>query len=176
MTTPAATGSAGHEAAPVHPQLDAGQVLRRLLELIRSSKTIKDFTPDYLSKAMGVELVTYRPGYHAFGEQVAADWWYSLEMNDNVSPIIGPRLSFSFNAQAGTSPDMTDICQVDFEQFASELESMGFSRERRYGSHGSMMNDLFIRSGMAIEVYPRGEANEPIDKISRLCVQMVLLR
>lgn len=178
MTTPAATGSAGQGAAPVQPRLDAEQVLTRLLELIRSSESIKDFTPAYLSKAMGVEFATYRPGYHAFGEQVTPVWWYSLEMHDDLkaSGIEGPRFDFSFGSAPGADPDMTEICQVDFERFKAELESIGFASAPYYVEHGRLMSVGFTRPGLSVEVYPRGEANDPIEKISHKCVWMIQIR
>ena len=71
---------------------------------------------------------------------------------------------------------MTDICQIDFDRFTAELEEMGFTRQRYYGSHGGFMKDWFDRPGMRVEVYPRGERVWTPERDSgRACVQMVLI-
>lgn len=187
MTNPATPGNAGQNTAPIQPRLAAEQVLTKLLGLIRNSKSIKDFTPEYLSKMMGVEFVTYSPGDHQYGEQVTPDWWYTMQMDESVTTQNISRFEFRFSSELGTSPDMTDICQIDFENFASELESMGFTREPYYDSappappgeerlpHGRLLYWSFYRPELGIQVYPRGEANEPHEKISHNCVQMVLI-
>lgn len=163
----------GANTASVHPILNAEQVLTRLLALIRDSRSVHEFTPEYLSEKMGVPFATHRPGQHVFGEPVTVDWSYVMEMDENLKP--NPRLDFDFRSDPGTSPPMSDICLIDFERFKTELEAMGFSSEPRYGLHGALFNFTFFRSNLHIEVYPEGEANEPIEKISHRCVKMVLI-
>jgi len=173
VTTTAQTGDASQDSAAINPKLNAEQALLRLLELIRTSKSAADFTQEQLSKIMGIEIPAYAPGRYGAGEQLTSDWWYGIDMREN--PAQGARFNFSFNTAPGTSPPMTDICQVDFDQFTAALEEMGFTRQRYYGEHGRFIKDWFERGNMRVEVYPRGEANEPIEKISRYCVQMVLI-
>jgi hypothetical protein len=174
MTTAAETEKTGDDSGSVHPKLDAEQVLLRLLELIRSSKSVEDFTQKHMKKIMGVDFPAHAPGRYGFGERLTSDWWYGMEMREKATR--GARFSFSFNGVPGSSPPMTDICQVDFDRFTSELEAMGFTRQSYYGEHGRFINDWFERpGGMRVEVYPRGEANEPVEKIGHRCVKMVLI-
>ena len=69
MTTPAAPGAAGQDAAPLRPRLTAEQALTRLLGLVRTSRTVKNFTPKSLAGAFGVEF-TMEGNRHVFHEQV----------------------------------------------------------------------------------------------------------
>lgn len=190
MTTPATSG-AGQDAAPLNPKLTAKQALARLLELIRSSRYLSDFTPERMSQVMGVEFVTYRPGYHAFGEQVTLDWWYSLEKDE--SDQYGPHFTLRFTPEDAENVDqfsVADICQLDFDKFSNELVTMGFTREPHYDSappppfgekqlpHGQLMYYSFNRirdsvSEMTIQVYLRGGADDPQGNVIRDCVEMI---
>jgi hypothetical protein len=171
----------------MEPMLSAEQALRRLLTLIGSSQSIADFTPERLAHVMGVPIQHSGEEY-GFGERLTAHWSYGIE----VGIVDGrPRFDFSFNPRPGTSPAMTDICQLDFDRFTAELEAMGFQHEPYYDSppqtppgqipllHGRLMCERFYRpgalAGMRIEVYPRGEANEPLEKITHDCVKMILI-
>lgn len=174
MITTDETGKAGQDSTSVQPKLNAEQVLLRLLELIRSSKSVEGFTQEQMKKIMGVDFPAHAPGRYGFGEQLTSDWWYGMEMREKATR--GARFSFSFDSAPGSSPPMTDICQIDFDRFTSELEAMGFTRQRYYGEHGRFIKDWFDRpGGMRVEVYPRGEANEPVEKIGHRCVKMVLI-
>jgi hypothetical protein len=176
MTTTAAAGDVDQGGTPPIPALTAEQGLLRLLELIRSSKGTQDFTPERLNEVMGVRVEYADDGADRYGTggQLTEQWSYGFGVEKTAAR--GMRFEFSFNENVpGSSPPMTEICQIDFDRFTAELEAMGFTRQRSYGSHGSVMNDFFDRPGMRVSVYPRGEANEPPEKISHSCVQMVLI-
>lgn len=166
--TPTATASQAFS-----PRLDAEQSLLRLLELIRGSKTIADITPERLHTIFGVDF-TVASGRSGFGERLTRDWWSSLEL-DPDHPY-GPRFEFSFRPdQTGAYPPFSDICQIDFDHFAAELQKMGFSRETYRAEHNRVIHDLFQRDGLTVTVYTRGEADSPPEKITHACVQMVLI-
>lgn len=174
MTTTPQTGGTGQGTTAINPRLNAEQVLLRLLELIRTSKSAADFTQEHLSKVMGIEMQAHAPGEYGSGEQITPDWWYGVEMR--VKPRTGGRFSFSFGSAPGTDPPMTDICQVDFDQFTAALEAMGFKRQRHFGEHGRSINDWFERGSMRVEVYPEGEfVWTPEKGGGRACVKMVLI-
>jgi len=170
--TPAMTSTATASQA-FSPRLDAEQSLLRLLEMIRGSKTVQDITADRLQQTFGVEF-TVASGRSGFGERLTRDWWSSIEL-DPDHPY-GARVEFSFRPdQAGTYPPLTDICKVDFDRFAAELQKMGFSRETYRAEHNRVIHDLFQRDGLSVTVYTRGEADNPPEKITHACVQMVLI-
>jgi hypothetical protein len=179
VETPAvtSTGETGDDPASIQPKLSAGQILLRLLELIRESDSVEDFTPEHLSRTMGVEIEYARDGSgrYGFGEAVTTEWNHGFEAD--LKTKSGARFSFSFDSAPGSSPPMTDICQVDFDRFTAELEAMGFTRQRYYGEHGRFINDWFDRpGGMRVEVYPRGEHVWTAERGSgRTCVKMVLI-
>ena len=174
-TTPSANGPTKHGAKPIRSKLNGEQVLLRLLELIRGGKSVKEFTPAYLSKVMGVGFVTYGRDHFGFGEQLTPDWSYGIEVQDILTEEGRPRLDFNFNSAPETYPPMTDICKVDFDRLTAELETMGFARHPYYAEHDRHINDDFDRSNMQIEVYPDGESDKLTGK-PHLCVKMVVIR
>ncbi len=159
----------------IQPKLAAEQVLLRLLEVIRGSESIRDFTPEYLSKIMGVEFTIYRPGNYGFGEQLTADWWYGLEVNQYSG---GQQFVLSFDAEKKKLyPDMTEICQVDFEYFSTNLEKFGFTRSKDYAEHGRYVGDSFIKSKMRIKIIVGGEKNQlALGDDGHGCVKMIIIR
>jgi hypothetical protein len=166
--TPTATASQAFS-----PRVDAEQSLLRLLELIRGSKTVQDITTERLQHTFGVEF-TVDSGRSGFGERLTRDWWSSIEL-DPKHPY-GARVEFSFRPdQPGAYPPFSDICKIDFDRFAAELQKMGFSRETYRAEHNRVIHDLFQREGLTVTVYTRGEADSPPEKITHACVQMVLV-
>ncbi|MCC4595817.1 hypothetical protein NRY95_01415 [Xanthomonas campestris pv. phormiicola] len=188
MTSSATPGAADQAAAPSSPKLTAEQMLTRLLALIRTSKSVAEFTPQRLSEVMGVEVEYSEKGVerYGFGEKVSPEWTHGFEVNTG-KPY--PRLDFGFNPIVrGASPDMQDICRLDFDQFASQLEAMGFTRQHNFDSppqpppgqpslpNGRLLYDYFDRPGMHVEVYPEGERVwTPGAGSGRSCVKMVIV-
>lgn len=176
MTT---TESTAPEPQPdtkaIQSKLTAEQVLLRLLQAIRGSDSIDDFTPDYLSKNFGIDFITYERG-HAVGEQLTKDWWYGLDKDDKAP--LGALFTLSFRPNINNSyPDMTEICQVDFEKFASELEVMGFSRSKNYVEHGRYVGDSFSKPKMQIEIIARSEKMKlPPGEIGHGCIESIFVR
>ena len=166
--TPTATASQA-----LSPRLDAEQSLLRLLDLIRESRTIRDITAERLQQTFGVAFAS-DAGRLGFGERLTGDWWSSFEFDP--ANTYGPRFEFTFRPDPpGTYPPLGDICKVDFDRFAAELQTMGFKRETYRGEHNRVIHDLFQREGLTVTVHTRGEADDPPEKITHACVLMVLI-
>ncbi|WP_147653811.1 hypothetical protein [Vulcaniibacterium gelatinicum] len=176
MTTSAPSDSAAGGGAPIRPRLTAEQALTRLLELIRTSRTLNDFTPERVSQVMGVEVEFARDGSggFGFGERITPDWVQNFGMD-------GHRRFFEFSFDAvdpDASPDMTDICQFDFDRFSSELEAMGFSKKPYYAEHGRLLEYTFERirndiNDMTIMVWPGQWTEDEQARTRRLCIRMI---
>lgn len=169
--SPAITSSAPSQS--FSPRLDAERSLLRLLDLIRDSRTIRDITAERLQQIFGVAFAS-DAGRLGFGERLTGDWWSSFEFDPASTD--GPRFEFSFRPDPpGTYPPLSDICKVDFDRFAAELQTMGFKRETYRGEHNRVIHDLFQREGLTVTVHTRGEADDPPEKITHACVRMVLI-
>lgn len=128
---------------------------------------------------MGTEISYAKDGAdrYGFGEQITADWSYGFGV-DKSSPA-GEHFRFDFNPiSPGASPDMTDICELDFERFSAELESMGFIKTPSYGEHGRLMYYTFNRmkdgvNEMTVQVHLRGEGNDSTEEVRHDCVKML---
>lgn len=167
------TSTAGSTTKPT-PKLDAEHALLRLLELIRTTPAMRDLTQEKLAQVIGLDFVASGSGRYGAGERITQDWWYGVELDQTLAA--GPRLDFSFNPdQTGAAPSMSEICALDFDRFASELEAMGFTRERYHGEHGRVIHDRFERAGLAVTVYSQQEASAPADKAAHACIRTVLV-
>lgn len=169
------------------PQLNAEQVLRQLLNVIRDSENAGEITSKNLGAKLGIEFITQEPGYHVFGEELTPEWAYGMELYDNVTPVRNHRFLFSFNSDPGATPSIAGICTPDFNQFAAELEAMGFTWRRQYDSppqpppgaprlpHGSLMYDNFDRPGMHIEVHSQRANSSSPEQADHECIRMILI-
>ena len=158
-------------AKPLSPQLDAEHSLQKLLDLLRGAHRIEDIDGAALKRAFGVDFATH-DGRLGFGEQVTADWWTSIEL-DPKSPY-GPRFEFGFRPNDPNAyPSASDICALDFDRFAGELEKAGFRRETYRGEHNRVINDTFTRDALKVTVETRGENDDSPEKITHACVKTV---
>ena len=169
----ATTATVEAHPAQTGPRLDARDALGRVLDLIRGCRGVEDIDAARLREVFGVEFHEHA-GRLGFGERVSREWWTAFEW-DPAHPY-GPRFEFSFRPDLpGSHPDAGDICTIDAEAFAAELAAMGFAREIRRAEHGRPIREDFERPGMTVEVYARGEADAPPEKISHACVQRVCI-
>lgn len=175
----------------IRPRITAELALLRVLELIRTSKTMEDFTPERAEQVMGVPLKSWEAGY-GFDEPLTPTWHQGFSMEkifDSSTGTRRPRFEFAFSPNPpDATPPMTDICKVDFDQFKAALQAMGFQGQSIYDSpphalpgqerlpHGRWMYDSFNRPGMRVEVYPEWEhAPIPSGDMGRTCVKQVYI-
>lgn len=156
------------------PRLDAEHALRRLLDLIRSSRTVGDITAVRLREVFGVAFAE-ASGRHGFGERLDRDWSSSFEWAPGGT--YGPQFELAFRPhRPDADPAASAICALDYKAFAAELEAMGFRHETYRAEHNRIIHEQFERPGMTVQVYTRGEAEAPPEKTAHACVQMVLIR
>lgn len=173
MTTPD-TRSHNHASASVEGA-DSPQGVARLLQLLRNSRDLGDFTPERVSKAFDVEVRAAGDTF-GYGFEVTSDWIQNFDYSAKYK-----RFRFGFDpVHAGKNPEMNGVC-YQLDRLASELEAMGFSKEEKRGEHGRLMNYSFqrVRDGipeMRIEVMPHGEREAADGKgIGRTCVRTVYI-
>lgn len=153
------------------PRLDAEQALLRLLDLIRDSRTVADITAERLQRVFDLPF-TESGGRFGFAEQLSRDWWSSYELDPTRA--YGAQFEFAFRpAQPEAYPAATDICALDFQRFAAELQKQGFTRDTYRAEHNRVIHDRFAREGLTVTVYTRGESDETPEKITHACVHMV---
>lgn len=167
------TDHRGEPAAP--PKLDAPRALAKVLELIRTSKGIDDFTPERISEVTGLRMNFDGADRFGAGEQVAAGWNYSFYVNR--AALNGPLFMFSFDPSVtGRSPPATAVCAMDFDEFSSVLEQTGFKKDVWYGEHGRIVKHVFHNGLLRIEVGTEGEDDAPPAKLAHQCMRTVIIR
>jgi hypothetical protein len=153
----------------------AESLLLRLIELIKQSRSAPDFTPERLAAIMQRQADIFAPNHFGFSGKLTSEWSYALDVEDaSRQPA---RLDLEFiDTTPGRSAAATDICQVDFDLFSSELKKDGFSQTTIYGEHGEVVYDLFERPDLSIRVSTIGEAPLPPEKARHNCVRLVTVQ
>lgn len=174
-TSPAVRHAPTASAAPAAAlRLSAEQMLTRLLELIRTSARLEDFTVERLSRTMGVPVqrASDQSQRYGYGEALDAQWNQNFEVDPQRT--IGARFNFSFDPIApDANPPLAELCRLDYPRFTAALEEMGFKRTPYRGEHGRFINDNFDRPGMRVAVYPQGEVSASGQSTGRVCVKRV---
>lgn len=156
-------------------EITAEQLLTRLLELIKSSRSITDFTLAKLQQALGAQLETYGPSSWGGRARLTPNWGYAINALEDLPD--GARLRFSFfDNEGGTSGNMSQICQLDFDTFTGALQSAGFAKTSIYGEHGESTFESYTRGQLRVEVTSRGEAGGSSEKVLHQCIQSIMVR
>lgn len=150
-------------------ELTAEQLLTKLLELITATNEPEQLTRQAVESKIGMPLEHVEDDVFGHRAQLTSQWAYTLDTaNDEVD---GPGVALDFSPiKPGDHPDMTDICGVDSEAFASVLINAGFERRTYHGVHGSIGGDYFSRGSVQVTTSVRGEADGPFEKITHNCI------
>jgi len=126
-------------------------LLTRLLNLIRTTKSISVLTIEQLSTAMKQPARSFGPGKSGFSGNLTPRWGFALLLRN--AGETRARLDFEFlDSSPRRDTSATGICSTDVDYVVSELEAVGFKRETVYGEHGSVLHDRFYRPGLSIEM------------------------
>ena len=106
------------------------QVLTRLLELMKTSNSVKDFTPERLNEVFKAPFLFDKYGEYQFHETSTKNWFYVLEISKDGHF----RLSFNPKKSLLKRPDMTEICEMDADEFVEKAVSAGVTAYPAYES------------------------------------------
>ena len=166
MTTTTPSNETATSSNAINPQLTPEQMLTGVLELIKTSNSIKDFTPEKLKSTFGVDKLWVKDeGNYGFGERVNQNWGQSFSIYNKESFTLD---FLPVDEEANT--DMTSLCVIDFEGFIKKMKDMGFSSEPYHAEHGRFISYRLSNGKLNVEVYPRGESNS---NAGHYCVQMI---
>jgi hypothetical protein len=159
------------------PRLGAPEVLRRLLALIDSVHQPQDLTIERVARFSGFAMQpsSGRPpnAAYAISQPLTENWWYRYVWRpNNATRLPGVGLAFYETENfAGVSPPMTDICQLDAEQFHNALLKSGY---RHVGNtRRASASKQYQRGLVEVEIGMFGESGESLEKISHRCIHRV---
>lgn len=163
------------QATSPSEDLTAELLLARLVDLIKQSRSIQDFTPERVSAAMQQPVTYFTPDRFGYRGLLTRDWRFTLDVR--TADTVTERLDLDFiDRTPNRSASATDICQIDFDRFASEMANAGFSRTTINGEHGIVVYDRFDRSDLSIKVSSIGAAPFPPEGALDICVQLVTIQ
>ncbi|MGN6150617.1 MAG: hypothetical protein ACTHOH_01235 [Lysobacteraceae bacterium] len=176
-STPAATAEQSAVGTPGRA-VSAEQLLTGVLALIRTSQRLDDISPAQLKAVLGIDVEHARDGSGRYGAggALAPGWMFGVEVVPAGTRGLTPRFTFEITpATAGETPDMTAICQPDFEQFAARVQAMGLRRTPYHAEHGRYLNDRYTKGPLSIEVSPGAQLDPATMAIVRTCVRSILI-
>ncbi|HEY9133693.1 MAG TPA: hypothetical protein VIM98_18220 [Dyella sp.] len=160
---------------PAQSSITAQQALQRLLDMLRQSKSIEDFTPEFIGHGMGVKVTAVDGETYGYGARLSKTWGWGISREN--SSVTGPRIDFGFSSLPGSDAPATEVCQLDYDTFTAELEAMGFARKPSYGKQGLILQENFDRPHLHIEVLSQAEHSHTQDGVeNRACVKSVIIR
>lgn len=155
------------------PPSAAGDLLSRVLELLESATTMQDLDHRAVGRALGLSSNGDRRLDHS--AQLTDEWSYNVRADPRF--VLGPVLDVEFFDNKGVADAaMTDICEVDLDQFSSRLTAAGYASRKEYGEHGEVIGHEFTRGPLVVTVVSRGEAGSPPEKVTHECVQSVAVQ
>ena len=112
------------------PILGQRKMMEKLLEMIKTSNSIKDFTPERLGQVFGVLIEKGRRG-HGYDEQLTNNWWQGFAIYPDVN---NPRnMQFQIGVRPDSSvlfkdPIIDEVCDMDYKEFVRNLVDLGFPK------------------------------------------------
>ena len=111
------------------PILGQRKMMEKLLEMIKTSNSIKDFTPERLGQVFGVPIEKGSSGY-GYGEQLTKDWRQGFAVsgiNDSN------KMEFEIGVYPDSSallknPIIDEVCDMDYKEFVHNLVDLGFPK------------------------------------------------
>lgn len=167
------TQTAVEPAAPT--ALTAEQLLLRVLDLIKETRSSHELTIERVSAAMRQPALSFGPGHFGYGSRLTAEWDYGLEVkNANTD---NTRLDLNFiDTTPNRKASAIAICKVDFDRFGAELQTAGFARQTVRGEHGRIIYDRFDRPDISIKVATTPEDSTPSGARANSCIRLVTVQ
>ncbi|MCW4456547.1 hypothetical protein OK348_17350 [Flavobacterium sp. MXW15] len=174
MNTSTDPRTAEWEATSIHSGFTAERGLQGVLTLLRENASFADFTPEKVDAAMKEKGSSYEQGKWGFGARISADWAGGYDLD--LTPL-DPRLTLRFTPRTDLPPgraiDATHICQLDFDSFKAEMESMGFEERPEWDNPNHLVGYHFKKEGFHMKVHLRAESMARLD---HNCITTVSVR
>lgn len=112
-------------------QVDAEQLIGRILKLIDSVHAVADLAPDNIERQTGLPVTVHSADRREYGAagRVAPDWAFSLSSVAYKQGQAPTRLDFDFidtRAVRDGAADTAPICAMDFDAYGRALAGIGF--------------------------------------------------
>lgn len=166
---------------PTGPDLTAQEASQKFLKLIKSVRTIKDFSPKNIERQTGVKVSFNEEtrSEYGFGGNVigAPDWAYGLiaypypsKDNKQTDTL---RFSFDYQLHEPLRPDMTALC-VTLDSYDKALKEVGYSQMSFFGPDGISGGIWFRRKNISINVVT-DTYGKSFEDIKNGCVNMIVI-
>lgn len=113
-------------------KLTPKQLLIGLLNLLETSDSIDDFTPEKLSRTFGVPLSKFffdngPISAYGFIQRLNPQWSQGVDFVKMYDGKKHFNLSFNWEDKSSPRPDMKDVCEMTASEFIIQARALGFS-------------------------------------------------
>ncbi|WP_373700435.1 hypothetical protein [Neisseria dentiae] len=117
------------------PPTTQREILERMLEMMKTSESIKDFTRERLEQVFGIKMKSHEDAADSyyFFSPLEKNWEWSLNKYKTIMEKQDTfRLSFNLtdadskNYTTSKIIDITKFCEIDFYDFVKKSEAIGF--------------------------------------------------
>ncbi len=168
-----------------YPELTPEEMGRRVLALIASLNTVKDWRIERFREVMGVPIapVPGRGGYlYSFTMNLPdSGWLYGLDYDARPDKQ-GWSINFGFSNEGGgtinSRAEMAPVCGMDAHAFDLALQGMGFKVHREYDGMGRLYGFDYKHASKAarVELLLRPKSyTADAAKVQTACVESLLI-
>ncbi|WP_373745687.1 hypothetical protein [Neisseria dentiae] len=162
------------------------EILTRILEMMAASQSIKDFSLERLEQTFSMKTKRSEEdddddGY--FFANLSKNWdWYMSKSKDSerlegVNFSFEPTAKYRDTHKVNEEPNITEICDMDYDEFVKKAEALGFTQTPNIVQDGMQMGVYLRRNKLRIIVIPNyayPESN-PDATEKKACVRMILI-
>ncbi|OSI17943.1 hypothetical protein BWD09_04100 [Neisseria dentiae] len=128
------------------------EILTRILEMMASAQSDKDFSIERLEQTFGVKMKRSEKDDDdgSFFTNLSKNWdWYMDKYKDPIEGQDGVDFSFEPTAEyrdthkVSEEPNITEICDMDYDEFVRKAETLGFTQTPNIVQDGMQRGGLF---------------------------------
>jgi hypothetical protein len=165
------------------PELTPERIARRFLALADSLKSPDDFSEVRVLETTRLPMNRSGTGDGRFAVHLPDSDWYCLVTYADGNRL-EPGATYKFingtEEESGRKKvvDMTPVCRMDFDAYASSLLRMGFKKEEfaPRDKFGRILEHCYGRGEVGVTIVPRWEGSGTEDKKKHVCVKSIAIK
>ncbi|MES2670666.1 MAG: hypothetical protein V4673_09655 [Pseudomonadota bacterium] len=158
-----------------NPTLTAEEVGKRFLRLLEDVKSRSDLTVEHVQGAMGLTFKD-SPNGPFYTQPLGSGWLYAISLGHETPPGQTISLNLEFIDKSDRFADMSEICDLTFEDYHNALKAMGYRDDFQYdqvnGEAGRLIGVNYYKEGFQVSITPEVK-RFPDGKLHPTCVRRI---
>lgn len=142
-------------AMATNPTLTAEEVGKRFLRLLEDVKLRSDLTVEHVQGAMGLTFKD-SPNGPFYTQPLGSGWLYAISLGHETPPGQTISLNLEFIDKDDRFADMSEICDLTFEDYHNALKAMGYRDDIQFdqvnGEVGRLIVVNYYKDGFQVSI------------------------